>query len=55
MTPQELRERERLINTIIFCGMVGLILALAVATAMVYEESSADDLQPRRLATDTLR
>ena len=42
----DMRERERLINTVILCGMVGLILALAVATVMVYEESSADHPQP---------
>ena len=41
MSRLEVRERERLVNTLVLCGVVGLVMALAVATVMVYEESSS--------------
>lgn len=46
MSRLEVRERERLVNRVVLCGMVGLVMALVVATVMVYEESSADHPQP---------
>ncbi len=46
MSRLELRERERLVTTVVLCSVVGLIMALVVATVMVYEESSADHPQP---------
>ena len=45
MSRVDVRERERLLNTVLLCSMVGLIVALAVATLLVYEESPADRSQ----------
>lgn len=41
MSRLDVKERERLANTLVLCSLVGLVMALAVATVMVYEESSS--------------
>ncbi len=52
MSRLEMRERERLVNTVVLCSVVGLVLALAVATVVVYDEPSADRPQTARTSND---
>ena len=52
MSRLEMRERERRANTVVLCGVVGLVMALAVATIMVYLRSSADHPQTARTPND---
>lgn len=53
MSALDVRERERLVNTVVLCSMVGLIMALAVATVMIYEEASSD--RPQSAGTPSER
>ena len=52
MSTVEMKERERHINTVVLCGGLGLLMAIAVATVLVYEESPAERLQPARISND---
>ena len=52
MSTVEMKERERLINTVVLCGGLGLLMAIAVATVLVYEESPAERLKPAKISND---
>ncbi len=52
MSPLEERERERLVKTAVLWSSVGILMALAVATVLVYEEAPVDRHQTAAIPND---
>lgn len=52
MSRYEWRETEHTLNTVVLCGMVGLLVGLVGATVLVYTGSEPEADQPSRQAHD---
>lgn len=46
MSRRGTKDRERFVNTVVLWGLLGLVMALAVATGIAYEGSASDHPQP---------